>query len=411
MCEGSSTPLFILAKLLPFDKFSMMITRLAFDAVSQALSRQASVALLGPRQAGKTTLALAIAEQMPSIYIDLEDPVGRAKLADPVLFLSQYENVLVILDEIHRTPEIFQALRGLIDQGRRKGKRTGRFLLLGSASMDLLRQSGESLAGRIAYVELDPLGVREVNQEQEQRLWVRGGFPDSYLAGSDADSLEWRKDMIRTYLERDVPAFGPRIPAETLRRLWTMLAHSQGGLFNASRLASGLGVKGQTVSRYVDLLVDLLLVRALKPYQPNVGKRLTKSPKVYVRDSGLVHALLNIEDFNELSGHPVVGTSWEGFVIENLLATVPRRTQASFYRTSAGAEIDLILELPGKSGVWAVEVKHGLVPHTERGFHNACTDIEPAQTFVVHAGTDRFPLAEGVEAIGLRDMVEELAAQ
>ncbi len=388
-----------------------MISRIAFDVVSRALSRQASVALLGPRQTGKTTLALAIAERTPSIYLDLEDPAGRAKLADPALFLSQYEDTLVILDEIHRVPEIFQVLRGVIDRGRRKGKRTGRFLLLGSASMDLLRQSGESLAGRIAYVELDPLGVREVEQGQEQRLWVRGGFPDSYLAGSDAESLEWRKDVIRTYLERDVPMFGPRIPAETLRRLWTMLAHSQGGLLNASRLASGLGVKGQTVSGYVDLLVDLLLVRAVEPYRANVGKRLVKSPKVYVRDSGLVHALLSIEDYNELAGHPVVGASWEGFVIENLLAAAPWRTQASFYRTSAGAEVDLVLEFPGKSEIWAVEVKRGLAPRAEKGFHHACVDVKPARAFVVYGGTDRFPLAEGVEAIGLRDMLGELATK
>ena len=388
-----------------------MIERHVYQIVQDALDRQAAVALIGPRQVGKTTLALEIAEARPSLYLDLESRDDRDKLADPALFLKQYEDRLVILDEIHRTPELFQTLRGLIDAGRRKGHRTGRFLILGSASIELLRQSGESLAGRIEYVDMGPFNVLEVANKGKtlDKLWIRGGFPDSFLARNDADSLKFRKNFIRTYLERDVPQFGPRIPAETLERLWTMLAHGQGTLLNASRLASSLAVSAPTVTSYIDLLVDLLLVRRLRPLHANIGKRLVKSPKIYVRDSGLVHALLAIEDYNELAGHPVVGPSWEGFVIENLLAAVPSRTTASFYRTAAGAEVDLVLEFPGRTEIWAIEIKRGLAARPARGFFNAREDIQPARSFVVYAGEERYPVTEGVEAIGITDMVREVS--
>ncbi len=387
-----------------------MIPRRALAIVESALQRQAAVALLGPRQVGKTTLALSIGERTPSIYLDLESTTDRAKLSDPALFLERHEDRLVILDEVHRVPELFQTLRGLIDKGRRKGRRTGRFLILGSASIDLLRQSGESLAGRIVYMELGPFDVLEIGREPAARrnLWLRGGFPDSYLAADDRRSFALRRDFIRTYLERDVPMFGPRIPAETLERLWTMLAHGQGTLLNASRLAAGLALSAQSVTRYIDLLVDLLLVRRLRPFHANLGKRLVKSPKVYVRDSGLVHALLGIADHDALAGHPVVGASWEGFVIENLLAAAPDGTIASFYRTAVGAEIDLLLELP-KGERWAVEVKSGLSPRLEKGFHFARQDLKPARSFVVYSGDDRFPLSEDVEAIGLRELTLILA--
>lgn len=388
-----------------------MIDRRAYTAVQDALSRQAAVALIGPRQAGKTTLALTMAEESGALYLDLETRADRDKLADPALFLGAYENELVILDEIHRVPDLFQELRGLIDRGRRRGNRTGRFLILGSASMDLLRQSGESLAGRIEYVELNPLDVLEVGPEPEAAatLWVRGGFPDSYLAASDADSLTFRQSFIRTYLERDVPQFGRRIPAETLERLWTMLAHGQGTLLNASKLASGLSITAPTVTGYIDLLVDLLLVRRLQPFHANVRKRLIKSPKVYVRDSGLVHGLLGLADHNAIAGHPVVGPSWEGFVIENLLTNAPPRTTASFYRTSAGAEIDLLLEFRDRRGLWAIEIKRGLTASPSRGFHNAREDLRPKRSFVVYSGTQRYPIAKDVEAIGLRDMAALVA--
>lgn len=348
---------------------------------------------------------------MGALYLDLEDRADREKLSDPRLFLDRYEDRLVVLDEIHRTPDLFEELRGIIDRGRLKGKRTGRFLVLGSASIDLLRQSGESLAGRIAYVDMVPLDALEVPDGTDAliRLWLRGGYPDSYLAGNDERSLAIRKDFIRTYLQRDVGLFSPRLPAETLERLWTMLAPGQGDLLNASRLASGLGISAQTVTRYIDLLADLLLVRRLPPFRANAGKRLVKSPKVYVRDSGLVHALLGIEDYNALAGHPVAGPSWQGLVTENLLAATPERTLASFYRTAAGAEIELLLELPGKGGLWAIEIKRVLSAKPRRGFHSAREDLKPDRSFIVCSGEDRHPVAQGIEAIGIREMAALLA--
>lgn len=387
-----------------------MIRRRACETVLAALSRQAAAAVIGPRQVGKTTLSHQIAKGSNALYLDLESSADRSKLADPVLFLKAYEDRLVILDEIHRVPELFRELRGLIDQGRLRGQRNGRFLILGSASMELLKQSGESLAGRIEYIELNPLDVLEAAPDTRTMttLWLRGGFPDSFLAANDADSLTFRQNFIRTYLERDVPQFGRRIPAETLERLWTMLAHGQGALLNASKLASSLAISAPTVTNYIDLLVDLLLVRRLPPFHANVKKRLVKSPKVYVRDSGLVHALLGIEDYNALAGHPVVGASWEGFVIENLLAVAPARTMASFYRTSAGAEIDLVLEMPGKRGLWAIEIKRGLSPRPGRGFTSARADLKPRRSFVVYSGEERYPIAQDVEAISLKEMAELL---
>ena len=387
-----------------------MIHRRSYQNVLNALGRQAAVALLGSRQIGKTTLALEIAESAGAIYLDLESRADREKLAEPALYLDEYEDRLVILDEIHRVPELFQELRGLIDRGRRRGKRTGRFLVLGSASLDLLRQSGESLAGRIEYVELDPLDVSEAAPDARAMtsLWVRGGFPDSFLAANDPDSMTFRRNFVRSYLERDVAQFGRRIPAETLERFWTMLAHGQGTLLNASKLAAGLSVSAPTVSSYIDLLVDLLLVRRLRPFHANVKKRLVKSPKIYVRDSGIVHALLGVEDHDALAGHPVVGASWEGFVIENLLAVAPPRTMASFYRTLAGAEIDLLLELPGKRGPWAIEIKRGLSAGPGRGFHHAREDVKPERAFIVYSGEERYPIAKDVEAIGLREMASLL---
>ncbi len=388
-----------------------VIERQALSDVEEALSRQAAVALVGPRQVGKTTLAETVAGTRPSIYLDLESPEDRARLADPALFLNNFEDRLVVLDEIHRVPEIFPALRGVIDRGRRRGRRTGRFLILGSASLDLLKQSGESLAGRIAYVEMGPFQLRETaasGQGDENLLWVRGGFPDSFLAANDRESFEWRIDFIRTYLERDVPLLGPRIPAETLERLWTMLAHEQAALLNASRLAAALMLSAQTVTRYIDLLVDLLLVRRLKPFHGNFGKRLVKSPKIFVRDSGLVHALLGIPDFKALSGHPVAGGSWEGMVIENLIAAAPPRTMPSFYRTAEGAEIDLLLEIPGH-GMWAIEIKRSPAAKPDKGFHIACEDLKPKRRFLVHAGNERFPITANLDAIGAEELAGMLA--
>lgn len=389
----------------------MMIERLVAPKIEQFLLEQAAVAIIGPRQVGKTTLAREIAESRPgSLYLDLEAREDRDKLAEPALFLRQYENSLVVLDEIHRVPELFSTLRGIIDQGRRSGRGTGRFLVLGSASVDLLRQSSESLAGRISYIDMGPLNALEVVGDEASllALWTRGGFPGSYLAPSDTASLRWRGDFIRTYLERDVPQFGPRVPAVALERLWTMLAHGQGTLLNASRLASALQISVPTVQRYIDLLADLLLVRRLQPFHSNVGKRMVKSPKVFIRDSGLVHALLGLKTFNDLSGHPVAGASWEGFVIESLLAAAPERTLAGFYRTAAGAEIDLLLEIPGR-GLWAIEVKRSVGGRPAKGFYSACDDLKPEKRFVVNAGLEEYPIDAKTSAIGVVALARKLS--
>lgn len=386
-----------------------MIPRIISGDIEAALQRQAAVALIGPRQVGKTTLALEIGRARNALYLDLEDRDDRNRLAQPALFLDNAEDRLVVLDEIHRLPELFATLRGIIDRGRRRGRGIGRFLILGSASIDLLRQSGETLAGRIAYVDMAPLSALEVEDARaaRERLWLRGGFPQSYLAASDQDSLALRRDFVRTCLERDVAMFGPRVPATTLERMWTMLAHRQGTTLNASALARALELSAQSVTRYIDLLCDLLLLRRLAPLQANVGKRLVKAPKVYVRDSGLVHALLGIASLEQLAGHPVVGESWAGYVIETLLGVQPPLALPSFYRTSAGAEIDLVMDFADGER-WAIEIKRSLATKVRRGFHLACADIEPTRAFVVHAGDDRYPVAQGVEAIGVRELAQTL---
>jgi len=339
-----------------------MIPRILKSDVESALTRQAAALLLGPRQSGKTTLALEIARERGGVYLDLEDRDDRAKLAEPRLFLDALEDRLVVLDEIHRMPELFASLRGIIDCGRRRGKGAGRFLILGSASIALLKQASESLAGRIEQLELMPFSLLEVGDGRSSResLWLRGGFPQSWLARSDADSLAWRRSFVRAYLERDVPQFGPRIPAAALERLWSMLAHRQGSLLNASYLANAMEISARSINRYIDLLVDLMLARRLPPLHANVGKRLVKSPKTYVRDSGLLHSLLGISSLEALSGHPVVGASWEGFAIETLLGRL----------------------------AWPA----------------AATDLKPNRAFVVHAGSERYPLSDSVQAIGLREL-------
>lgn len=385
-----------------------MIPRRLHSRLHYLLSEYPAVGLIGPRQVGKTTLAWQIANALDSAYLDLESPSDLAKLSEPELYLAEHQHRLVILDEVHRTPDLFQALRGLIDQGRRSGRGVGRFLLLGSASMELLRQSGESLAGRIAYLELGPLDVTEVGSGNSSHLWVRGGFPDSFLSADDRRSFLWRQNFIRTYLERDIPQFGPRIPAETLRRFWVMLAHAQGGLLNAAALSRGLGVDGKTVSRYLDLMTDLLLVRRLPPWRKNIGKRLVKSPKVYVRDSGIVHALLGLTSKEDLLGHPVVGASWEGFVIETLLSRLPDGSEASHYRSSGGAEIDLVLTLPGRRP-WAIEVKRSLNPRPRKGFHSGCNDVGPESKFVVYPGSERYMITPDTEAVPLLDLAREVS--
>ena len=383
-----------------------MIERFLFKTLKKALERQPAVVLVGPRQVGKTTLALQVAQGLSAIYLDLESPLDLHKLEEPLFYLKSHEDKLVILDEIQQKPELFKALRGLIDERRYRGHKAGHFLLLGSASLDLLRQSSETLAGRIAELELTPITALEINNTgiPLNNLWIRGGFPESLLAKTDADSFEWRLDFIKSYLERDIPQLGPRIPTETLRRFWTMLAHLQGSIANFSQIGSSIGLSGQSITRYVDLLVDLLLVRRLAPYHANIKKRLIKSPKIYVRDSGLMHTLLNIRTMEELLENPIGGASWEGFVIENCLGSAPSTTNAYFYKTSSGAEIDLLLELPNKE-LWAIEIKKGYVPKVEKGFYSALEDIQPHRSFVIYGGTERYHMAQNVDAIGLEDFL------
>ena len=386
-----------------------MIERRLTSTLLARLDAMPAVGLLGPRQSGKTTLALALGVPRDAVYLDLESESDRAKLAEPEAYLSAHLDRLVILDEIHRAPGLFPILRGLIDRSRRAGRKAGHYLLLGSASLDLLRQSGETLAGRIAYLELSPLDALETLGLPLDDLWLRGGFPESLLARSDADSLHWRQDFIRTYLERDIPQFGPRLPAETLRRLWAMLAHNQGGMLNSALLARNLGLDVKTINSYLDLLVDLLLVRRLPPWHANLGKRLVKAPRIFVRDSGLVHALAGVPDRETLLSHPILGPSWEGMVIENLIAAAPDQAEPFFFRTAGGAEIDLLLAWPNGS-LWAIEVKRSLAPKLERGFHAACEDLKPVRRVAVYPGTERYPMGNGVEAMPLPALMAELAA-
>ena len=388
-------------------------TRLAATKLGALLTQFPAVVLLGPRQAGKTTLALAEkARRTDALYLDLELPSAQRQLDDPEAFLLARRNRLVILDEVQRVPELFAVLRGIIDIRRRDGESAGQFLLLGSASGVLLQQASESLAGRVAQLELTPFLAREVlppgaPAQALNALWVRGGFPLSWLAAGDSASQAWREAFIATYLERDIPALGPRIPATTLRRLWTMLAHSQGGLLNQSQLAASLAVSGQTVSRYIDLLCDLMLVRRLPPWHGNVGKRLVRAPKVYVRDSGLVHTLLGLPDLEAVLSHPVAGASWEGFVIEQLIAAAPR-ADASFYRTSHGAEADLVLNLR-QGETWVVEIKRASAPTVSRGFHLAAEDVGATRKLLVAPVDSTYPLRDGIEVMNPLAAAELLA--
>lgn len=384
--------------------FPDLYPRQSLPLLRQLLSEFPAVAILGPRQVGKTTLALELVkDQSSALYLDMESPADVAKLADPLAYFEVHADRLLVIDEVQRVPALFATLRGVIDSRRRAGKRAGQFLLLGSATGALLAQSSESLAGRIAYMELPPLVTPEVPADQALSLWLRGGFPEAFTAASDAASLRWRQQFITTYLERDIPALGPRIPAQTLHRLWTMLAHDQGQLINAAKLAASLAVSGQTVARYVDLLCDLMLVRRLRPWGANASKRLVRTPKLYVRDSGLVHALLGLSSYDDVLSHPVVGGSWEGWVIENLLAVAPPSTDAYFYRSSAGAEIDLVLELPRQQR-WAIEIKRSSAPTVSKGFHIAATDLAATGRFVVHSGAESFPMPNGAKAVILSDL-------
>lgn len=388
-----------------------MIDRQLESVLRDRLASMAGVVLLGPRQVGKTTLARQLAAdwQGGALYLDLERPSDRRRLDDADAYLRAQRGKLVVIDEIHRAPGLFEVLRGIIDDWRALGERHGHFLLLGSAAIELMRQASETLAGRVAYLDLAPLNVTEIVPAgiDPASLWVRGGFPDSLLAASDATSLDWRRDFIRSYLERDVPMFAPRLPAETVGRLWTMLAHHQGSPLNLSRLSASLGVSASAVGRYVDLLSDLRLLRRLPPWSGNLKKRLVKAPKIYIRDSGIVHALLELESLNQIVGHPVVGLSYEGMVVENLIQAAGERRQAYYFRTQDGAEIDLIFESGGRPEL-AIEIKRSSAPTLDKGFSIACDALDIDTRYVVYPGEQVFPLRLGAQAIPLAKMAARL---
>lgn len=387
-----------------------MIKRLLYQRLEELMADFPAIAILGSRQVGKTTLAQTLAENFgqESIYLDLESPSDRAKLAEPEQYFELNDGKLIILDEIQRMPDLFQVLRGVIDRKRKMGLRSCQFLILGSASLELIRQSSESLAGRIAYEELAGFSILEVGSDEDnlEKLWLRGGFPDSFLASSDKSSMTWRQNFITTYLERDIPQIAQFVPTNRLRRLWTMLAHEQGQLINFSKFGASLDLSSPTVKSYVELLEDLLLVRSLRPWTANVRKRLVKSPKVYIRDSGIVHALLNINSLDNLLSHPVAGFSWEGLVIEHILSVLPKNAEYGFYRTSAGAELDLVIQMGFQ--IWAIEIKRTLSPKRSKGFSIAAEDVKATHRFFVYAGKEEFPLSENTNAIGLAGLLEKI---
>ena len=391
-----------------------MIKRNCFEKLVNSLHAMPVVALLGPRQVGKTTLAMDIMPFIgkPSTYLDLELDSDANKLSDPEGYLSRFSNELLIIDEVQRKPDLFRILRGLVDSRKRAGERTGQFLLLGSASRDLLQQSSETLAGRIRYLELSPFTISEIQQAEElgfnmEKLWFRGGFPDSYLASSEEESWNWRSDFITTYVERDIPLMGPQIPGNRLRRFWTMLAHYHGQQVVFSELGRSLEVSHTTARNYLDTLTDFYMVRQIQPWAGNTKKRLVKSPKIYLRDSGLLHRLLNVSDFDSLLGNPIVGASWEGFVIENIIQHIDDRWRYSYYRSSGQAEIDLVLETPAGE-TWAIEIKRNAAPKPARGFYEGCEDVRAHKRFVIYSGKDRYPIANEVEVIGLMEFLPAL---
>ena len=379
-----------------------MIERKITAKLYESLAQFPAVALLGPRQVGKTTLARSLAGQ-DCLFLDMERPSDVAKLEDAESYLSSVANQRIVIDEVQRRPDLFPILRVLIDQDRRPG----RFLLLGSASPALQRQAAESLAGRIDYLELTPFTLDEVGAtpENQAKLLLRGGYPDSFLAASDKASLQWRQAFIRTFIEQDLPQLGIMLPATQIRRFWQMLAHLHGQLWNASQIAASMGLSPPTMRRYLDILTDTFMVRALQPYHANLGKRLVKSPKIYLRDTGLLHALLGIETLDDLYGHPVVGASWEGMVIEHLIsAHVHGMSEACFYRTAAGAEVDLVIQ--DGSGRQAFEVKFGLSPTLSKGYHHALADLKLELAHVIYSGVESYRMRPNAHVYSLADALQ-----
>ena len=381
-----------------------MIKRLLEKKLIDSLNNSPAVVLLGARQVGKTTLAKVVSKKQKSIYLDLESSSDLLKLSDPEEYLSSHSDKLVILDEIQNSPDLFKILRGLIDKSRRRGRKFAQYLILGSSSLDLIRQS-TSLAGRVLYLELNGLNLLEI-ERNNKKLWLRGGFPESFLSKTDKSAMEWVHDFIKTYLQRDVPQMGFRIPSSRLRRLWTMLAHLQGECINYQKLASNLELDGKTIKSYIDILEDLLLIRKVEPWHVNLKKRLIKSPRYYVRDSGVLHNLLNIDNFDSLLSNPILGKSFEGFVLENICSVLPKRSQIYFYRTSAGAEIDLLIKFSNQ--LWAIEIKYGNAPKLSKNFYKICNDVKANKKFVIYGGNDEFSIGNGVTMVSLRKFMNKL---
>ncbi|WP_147143587.1 ATP-binding protein [Rickettsia asiatica] len=392
-----------------------MIERFLAKDIKSFLNEFSAVAILGPRQVGKTTLAKEIAEQISPtpLYLDLEKPSDLAKLSDPELYFQTHSNYLVIIDEIQRMPQLFQVLCSVIDERRQQGQKVKQFLLLGAASKELLKHSSKSLAGRIIYTQLYGFNIQEVRKAgyiDNNLLWLRGNFPDSFLSASDNSSMNWRQSFIMTYLEREIPQLGYNISTEILRRTWTIFAHCQGDLLNASKIAASLGISVPTIMRYIDLFEDLFLIRLLRPWSSNVKKRLVKAPKLYIRDSGILHALLNIKYYDELLGHYILGGSFEGFVIENILSIVKNQMNSWFYRTAGGAEVDLILE-SSINNLTAIEIKRSLTPSISKGFYNALQDLKPKKAYIVYPGKDKYYLNSQVEVVPLHYLLNLLKTE
>ena len=391
-----------------------MIHRQFEKKLLDALRAMPVVALLGPRQVGKTTLALSVSRlaEKKALYFDLESDADFNKFSDAEAFLKRYPDTLLILDEVQRKPDLFRILRGIVDERRRGGEKAGQFLLLGSASRELLQQSSETLAGRIRYLELTPFTYRELQESEglpfdHENLWLRGGFPDAYLASSEQESWNWRSDFIATYLERDLPRMGLGIAPSNLKRMWKMLAHYHGNQVNFSELGRSLELTHPTVKHYIDVLTDFYMIQQLPPFSANLKKRLVKSPKIYLRDSGILHNLLNISDVEALLSHPKVGASWEGFAVENILNQLDNRWNYSYYRTATQNELDLVLETPSGE-IWAVELKRSSVAKPARGFFEACRDVNADRRWMITSGNDRYPLTSEVEVIGLGEFLEIL---
>ncbi len=384
-----------------------MIERIIFEKLVDDIAFTPAVVLLGARQVGKTTLAKQLSARMPSIYLDLESPKDVVTLTDPENFFHENADKLIILDEIQRAPDLFRILRGVIDHNRQLGKQGNMFLLLGSACMNLQRQSSESLAGRISYLDMAGLNTIETGQENTRQLWLRGSFPNNYLARNEALAMRRIENLIRTYLERDIPQMGFTVPATRLRQLWTMLAHCQGETINYSSFANNLEVDNKTIKFYIEILIDLLLVRRIQPWHANVKKRMVKSPRYYVRDSGILHRLMGIGNYSELLTHPILGKSWEGFVVENVHSVLPHLAETYFYRTAAGAEIDLIIKMPNAQ-VWGIEIKYGLAPKLGKHFKQTFNDIGATRKYVVYGGNEEYPIGDDVRMISLPKLMEKL---